>query len=62
MLPFGASKETWATTYSSNRLPASKALLGEPLETLAAWIRRPRGRGFHLGGITNDPFSVQRPV
>lgn len=32
MLPFGASSETWATTYCGNRLPASKALLGEPLE------------------------------
>jgi len=32
VLLFGASTETWATTYSSNRLPASKALLGEPLE------------------------------
>ena len=45
MLPFGASSETKATTYCSNRLPASEALLGEPLE-YGRNARARKGEGF----------------
>lgn len=61
VLLFGASKETWATIYCSNRLPASKALLGEPLEH-GRLARRPKGRGFGLGGLIDDPGSVQETL
>ena len=60
MLLFGASSETWATTYCSNRLPASKALLGEPLETGGLDPSAREGEGFTMGGFTDDPCSVSK--
>src|SRR5436309_15073476 len=41
VLLYGVSLEVWSTTYCSNRLPASMALLGEPL---IGRERRPRTR------------------
>src|ERR1700754_3910361 len=43
VLLYGVSLEARSTTYCSNRLPASTALLGEPLHKTGAPITHPRG-------------------
>ena len=44
VLLYGVSLEVRSTTYCSNRLPASMALLGEPLHTTGAPTTRPQGQ------------------
>src|SRR3954452_140634 len=43
VLLYGVSLEDRSTTYCSNRLPASMALLGEPLHKTGAPTTHPRG-------------------